>query len=38
MISGLRTALPLVMMRWRQGRRMFDSRLLNERRLLVCAL
>lgn len=34
----IRTWLPLIMTRWRQGRRMFDSRLLNERRLIICAV
>jgi MSHA biogenesis protein MshJ len=36
--SSLRTLLPLIQTRWRQGRRMFDSRLLNERRLIIVAV
>lgn len=34
----LRSWLPLIMTRWRQGRRMFDARLANERRLIIVAL
>ena len=34
----LRSWLPMLMTRWRQGRRMFDARMLNERRLIVVAL
>lgn len=30
--------LPLMQTRWRQGRRLFDSRLLNERRLIIVAV
>jgi MSHA biogenesis protein MshJ len=36
--ASLRASLPLFMTRWRQGRRMFDARLLNERRLLILAV
>ena len=38
MTSSLQTLVPLLQTRWRQGRRMFDSRLLNERRLIIVAL
>lgn len=38
MSSLARSLVPLVQTRWRQGRRMFDSRLLNERRLIIVAL
>lgn len=37
MSALIHTWLPLVMTRWRQARRMFDSRLLNERRLIIVA-
>ncbi|MFT3858369.1 MAG: hypothetical protein QM742_13015 [Aquabacterium sp.] len=37
MSSPLATWGPLVMTRWRQARRKFDARLLNERRLIICA-
>lgn len=32
------TWVPLLQSRWRQGRRLFDARLINERRLLIVAL
>jgi len=38
MSSSFQTLLPLMQTRWRQGRRMFDSRTLNERRLIIVAL
>jgi len=37
MTNAFSAWVPLAMTRWRQGRRKFDSRLLNERRLLICA-
>ena len=37
MSSLARSLIPLLQTRWRQGRRMFDSRLLNERRLIIVA-
>lgn len=37
MTSPLAAWGPLVMTRWRQARRKFDARLLNERRLMICA-
>jgi len=36
--TTIQTLIPLLMTRWRQGRRMFDSRLLNERRLIIAAV
>jgi MSHA biogenesis protein MshJ len=38
MIASIQSLLPLMQTRWRQGRRLFDSRLLNERRLIMVAL
>ena len=38
MSQSLRAMLPLAQTRWRQGRRMFDSRMLNERRLIIVAV
>ena len=38
MSSSLQTIVPLLQTRWRQGRRIFDSRLLNERRLIIVAV
>lgn len=38
MTAVFRSVLPLVQTRWRQGRRMFDARLLNERRLIIVAV
>ena len=38
MSEDWKTWWPLVQMRWRQGRRMFDARLLNERRLVIIAV
>jgi MSHA biogenesis protein MshJ len=38
MKSSLQALLPLVQTRWRQGRRLFDGRLLNERRLIIVAM
>ena len=38
MSSSLQTLVPLLQTRWRQGRRIFDSRLLNERRLIIVAV
>lgn len=38
MSSSLQTLVPLLQTRWRQGRRMFDGRQLNERRLIIVAL
>lgn len=38
MSSSLQTLLPLLQTRWRRGRRMFDSRMLNERRLIIVAV
>jgi MSHA biogenesis protein MshJ len=35
---SVNTVWPMLQMRWRRGRRIFDSRLLNERRLIICAL
>lgn len=37
-LPGLDRWLPEVQMRWRQGRRQFDARLPNERRLLIIAV
>ena len=37
-IPGLDKWAPQVLLRWRQVRRQFDARLLNERRLLIAAL
>jgi MSHA biogenesis protein MshJ len=37
MKSSLQALLPLITTRWRQGRRLFDSRLPNERRLIIVA-
>jgi MSHA biogenesis protein MshJ len=37
MSTSLKAWLPLAMTRWRQGRRKFDERLPNERRLMICA-
>jgi MSHA biogenesis protein MshJ len=34
----LRVWWPLIQTRWRQGRRLFDARLLNERRLIIVAV
>jgi MSHA biogenesis protein MshJ len=36
--TTIQTLIPLMMTRWRQGRRLFDSRLLNERRLIIAAV
>lgn len=38
MSTLLRSFVPLAQTRWRQGRRMFDARLLNERRLIIVAV
>jgi MSHA biogenesis protein MshJ len=38
MSASIQTLLPLLQTRWRQGRRMFDSRMLNERRLIIVAV
>jgi MSHA biogenesis protein MshJ len=38
MSSSLQTLVPLLQTRWRQGRRIFDSRQLNERRLIIVAV
>lgn len=38
MSAMLRTLVPLIQTRWRQGRRLFDARLLNERRLIIVAV
>ncbi len=38
MSSSVHTWVPLMQTRWRQGRRLFDSRLLNERRLIIVAV
>ncbi len=38
MTAVLRSVLPLIQTRWRQGRRLFDARLLNERRLIIVAV
>lgn len=38
MTSTLNQWLPLIQTRWRQARRMFDARLLNERRLIIVAV
>jgi len=38
MSALLRTVVPLIQTRWRQGRRLFDARLLNERRLIIVAV
>ena len=38
MMSSIQSLWPLLQTRWRQGRRLFDSRLLNERRLIIVAL
>lgn len=38
MTAVFRSVLPLVQTRWRQGRRLFDARLLNERRLIIVAV
>jgi MSHA biogenesis protein MshJ len=35
--TSLNQLAPMLAMRWRRARRMFDSRLLNERRLIICA-
>ncbi len=37
MSTLIRTVVPLIQTRWRQGRRLFDARLLNERRLIIVA-
>lgn len=37
MSASIQTLVPLLQTRWRRGRRMFDSRLLNERRLIIVA-
>jgi len=36
--TTIQTLIALLMTRWRQGRRLFDSRLLNERRLIIVAV
>ncbi|MBI2749358.1 MAG: hypothetical protein HYX43_08505 [Burkholderiales bacterium] len=38
MSALLRTVVPLIQTRWRQGRRLFDARMLNERRLIIVAV
>ena len=38
MTEDWKTWWPQVQMRWRQGRRLFDGRLLNERRLVIVAV
>jgi MSHA biogenesis protein MshJ len=38
MTSTLHQWLPLIQTRWRQARRLFDARLLNERRLIIVAV
>lgn len=38
MTAVFRSVVPLLQTRWRQGRRMFDARLLNERRLIIVAV
>jgi MSHA biogenesis protein MshJ len=38
MSTSIQTVLPLLQTRWRQGRRLFDSRQLNERRLIIVAV
>lgn len=38
MSAMFRTLVPLIQTRWRQGRRLFDARLLNERRLIIVAV
>lgn len=38
MSTLIRTVVPLIQTRWRQGRRLFDARLLNERRLIIVAV
>lgn len=38
MSALIRSLAPLIQTRWRQGRRLFDARLLNERRLIIVAV
>lgn len=38
MRTHIQAWLPLMQTRWRQGRRLFDGRLLNERRLIIVAV
>lgn len=38
MSGSLKALVPLMMTRWRQTRRKFDARALNERRLIICAV
>lgn len=38
MTAVFRSMVPLIQTRWRQARRLFDARLLNERRLIIVAV